>query len=241
MNDSTTAFRFEDLPVERLQSMAAAGDEVRECYRVLEKTDANVVGEILKGQGTFYEWDHYPEGDVFDAETDSQYYYHAHRGATGEHGHFHLFLRPDGMPKGISPMPWETTEEWPAKDDMIAHLGAISMEKSGYPTHLFTTNRWVTGETWYTADDIVAMLDHYKMDHAYPSWPTNRWITAMVALFQPQLAILMRKRDRAIADWRAKHDGDVLEDRDLEITSIMPINVNHQIKQVARALKRLAA
>ena len=241
MSAANTTFRFEDLPVERLQLMAAAGVEVQECYRVLEKVDANIVGEVLKGQGTFYEWDHYPKGDVYDGETDSQYYYHAHRGATGEHGHFHLFLRPAGMPHGIEPMPWETTEEWPDEDDMIAHLGAISMDKRGYPTHLFTTNRWVTGENWYTADDIVAMLDNFNMDHAYPSWPANRWITAMVALFQPQLAILMRKRDRAVDDWRAKHEGDVLEDRDLEITSMMPINVNHQIKQVAKALKRLAA
>ena len=42
----------------RLREMAAAGERVLECYRVLRKSDANVVGEVLRGQGEFYEWDH---------------------------------------------------------------------------------------------------------------------------------------------------------------------------------------
>ena len=35
---------FDVLTRERLEKMAAAGAEVQECYRVLEKTSANVVG-----------------------------------------------------------------------------------------------------------------------------------------------------------------------------------------------------
>ena len=62
------------LPRKRLQEMAAAGERILECYRVLRKSEANVVGEVLRGQGEFYEWDHYPEGDVYDFETHSQYY-----------------------------------------------------------------------------------------------------------------------------------------------------------------------
>ena len=81
-----------------LEEMWSAGQQVLNCYRVLAKSNDNIVGELLKGQGTFYEMDHYPPGDVFDSETNSQYYYHAHRG--GEHGHFHTFLRSDGMPAG---------------------------------------------------------------------------------------------------------------------------------------------
>jgi len=71
---------FESLPRSRLESMAAAGLEVRECLRALEKADLNPVGEVLRGHGTFTELDHYPPDDVFDQDTHAQYYYHAHRG-----------------------------------------------------------------------------------------------------------------------------------------------------------------
>src|SRR3546814_7453899 len=76
--------------------MAAAGAEAVDVHRVLAKTGDNLVGELLKNNGTFYEWDHYPPGDVYDHETHGQYYYHAHAADQrfdGEHGHFHTFVR----------------------------------------------------------------------------------------------------------------------------------------------------
>ena len=87
--------------------MLRAGERVRECYRVLAKTDDNIVGELLKGAGTFYEWNHYPDGDVYDHDNHAQFYYHAHSAEErpGEHGHFHAFLRPKGMPAGVRPAP----------------------------------------------------------------------------------------------------------------------------------------
>ena len=87
--------------VEDLEAMLAAGEDILECYRVLKKAGLNIVGECLKDQGTFYEFDHYPKGDVYDNETHSQYYYHSHRTEAGEHGHFHTFLRKKGMPANI--------------------------------------------------------------------------------------------------------------------------------------------
>ena len=69
---------LKSLPVSRLRKMAQAGRQILECYRLLGKTDANVVGEVLKGHGEFFEWDHYPPGDVFDHETNDAYYYHPH-------------------------------------------------------------------------------------------------------------------------------------------------------------------
>jgi hypothetical protein len=76
-----------------------AGEEALECRRVLAKAGLNLVGEVLRGQGTFYQFNHYPEGDVYDRDSHAQYYYHAHRGVEGEHGHFHTFLRA-GWPAG---------------------------------------------------------------------------------------------------------------------------------------------
>ncbi|MDA0656511.1 MAG: hypothetical protein O2912_08915, partial [Proteobacteria bacterium] len=73
--------------------MHEAGGLVIECYRVLAKTEDNIVGEILKTEENFYEWDHYPDGDIYDGESHSQFYYHAHvaGGRPGGHGHFHTF------------------------------------------------------------------------------------------------------------------------------------------------------
>lgn len=225
------------LPRARLEAMRRAGAEVRECRRVLKKGGLNVVGEVLRGEGKFYEMNHYPEGDVFDAETHSQYYYHAHRPESGEHGHFHTFLRAPGMAAGVEPVPYAGGEEWPRGEEAISHLVCISMDDWGEPLELFAINRWVAGECWYRAEDVIPMLDRFAIDHARPSWPVNRWIGAMIRLFQPQAAALLRQRDRVVAAWQEEHPGvDVYEDRELEITGSLAISVERQIERVERAL-----
>jgi hypothetical protein len=226
---------------EELEKMAAAGEAVRECVRVLNKTGDNIVGEVLHGQGTFYEWNHYPAGDVYDKETHSQYYYHAHPKdqRPGEHGHFHTFLRPKGMPPSIKPLPIPDFEPPEGENDALSHLVAISMDPRGLPIGLFTTNRWVTGETWYAARDVRAMLERFAIEHSRPSWPVNRWITAMIRLFRPQIEDLLRERDEAVAAWAASHaDVDVYEDRGLEVTSQLKISVEDQIRGIEAALKK---
>ncbi len=227
------------LPRDELETMLAAGEDIVECYRVLRKTGDNIVGEVLRGQGKFYQWDHYPKGDVYDHETHGQYFYHAHptelRG--GEHGHFHTFLRAKGMPEDAKPAPYDGETEWPKGDDALSHLIGISMERKGYPIALFTANRWVTGETWYPARHVRAMVDRFVIDHAQPSWPVNRWISAMLRLFRPQIRELVTERDVAMEAWRKRHpDRDVFEDRELEITSRQPISVEKRVDEVRAAL-----
>ncbi|MDX1423692.1 MAG: hypothetical protein R3322_11160 [Kiloniellales bacterium] len=235
-----SAVDFDGLASEELEAMALAGQQVVEVYRILAKTGDNVVGELLRGTDTFYEWDHYPKGDVYDRETHSQYYYHAHAADQrfpGEHGHFHTFLRPKGMPPGLAPadIPGRPVPEDP--NDELSHLIAIAMTPAGFPFRLFTTNRWVTGESWYRAEDVIALLAFFNIDHARPSWPANRWITAMLALFKPQIVELVRARDRAVAAWAELHrERDVYEDRELEIASYMEIDVEAQIRAVSQAL-----
>lgn len=226
---------LDTLPRETLLAMRAAGQEVAECVRVLRKVNLNVVGEVLKGQGQFVRLTHYPKGDVYDRETHAQYYYHAHR--DGEHGHFHLFLRAAGMPPGCAPAPEAATRDWPAGDKALSHLVAISMDRFGTPTGLFTTNRWVTAETWYPGADVIRMLPHFGIDHAWPSWPVNRWLTAMVGLFRPQIETLVTVRDAALAARRETHpDRDVFEDRAVEVLSETAIDVAAQRAAVDRAL-----
>jgi hypothetical protein len=225
------------MPRARLGAMRAAGREIAECQRVLEKGGLNVVGEVLRGQGKFYENSHYPDSDVFDPDTHAQYYYHAHRGLAGEHGHFHTFMRSAGMPVGATPLQLPHAEPWPAGDEAIAHLIAISMDGGGAPIGLFAPNRWVAGDTWYGARDLIAMLDRFAVDHAFPSWPLNRWLSAMFMLYRPHIEALLLERDRVIGHWReALPDEDVLERREIEILAHMPISVDETIDAVDTAL-----
>ena len=226
---------FNTLSTEQLETIAEAGREVVKWQRVLAKTGNNVVNEVLPENGTFYQFDHCPPGDIYDRETHAQYYYHAHR--PGEHGHFHTFLREKGIPKDCHPVEQSEADYIKQRNDTYSHLVAISMNRQGFPIGMFTTNRWVTAENWYAADNVCAMLDRFEIDHAQPSWPVNRWITAMFRLFRPQIVELLRERDAVVADWQEKHpDSDVFEDRDMDLPSRIEISVDQQISDVQAAL-----
>lgn len=248
------SFDFDRMDAARLTQMIEAGREARNCLRVLAKTGDNLVGEILRQSETFYEWEHYPPGDVFDPQTHAQYYYHAHppeERSAREHGHFHTFLRAKGMPQGLAPVtqsrllpkPGDPAPASPrakpsSTDNRTCHLVAIAMDGDGIPIRLFTTNRWVTGDDWYGASDVAAMLDRFVVDIVHPSWAVNRWITAMVALFQPQIEALLTARDRSVLAWQVANgpDHDVFEDRALEVTSSVDIDIDAQIAKAERAL-----
>ncbi len=183
------------------------------------------------------------------------------RNEAPEHGHFHTFLRARGMPPGVRPlvMPELAVADNPAApkaplvpsaphslegdaDDPWSHLVAIAMDASGKPRRFFTTNRWVTGETWYPASDVAAMLDRFVVGAAPPSPLLNRWVTALLGLHKPLLAELLAQRDAAVMDWRRRRRAKVhvFEDRRLEITSTLAIELQSQIERVTAALRRVA-
>lgn len=210
-----------------MTDVAVSSSLIEDCYTLLAKTNSNVVWEILRQSDAFLEWNHYPKGDVFDKETHAQYYYHAHppnlETRWVEHGHFHLFIRTAGIPseyqpKALSPFQQE------GKNDALCHIGAISMDKFGRPIRLFTTNRWVTGETWYAANIIEKFIDRFAITHAWPSWPTNIWLTQFVHDHRDQLISLLYQREQTVEQWQAQHfDLNVYEDRRLEITSVLEL------------------
>ncbi|MGQ0741065.1 MAG: DUF6969 family protein [Alphaproteobacteria bacterium] len=211
----------EEIGKAQLERVAEAAAEVVNCIRVLEKSGSNLVAEVLGGR-EFIEYEHYPPDDVHDPESHAQYYFHAHpqtRGEWNDYGHFHTFLRPAG------------------NDDRTCHLIAISMNREGRPVRLFTTNRWVTAETWYRADDAVAMLDRFGVDLSRPSWPLNRWISAMLVLYRADIEVLIRQRDIGIENWRQEHpDTNVFEDRNLEVISAKAIDLDATLEDVRRKL-----
>lgn len=224
MNIPIQLQRFDSLEDERLTLMAGAGHMVREAERLLSKAGLNVVGECLRGQGVFYEMEHYPQGDVYDQETLSQYYYHHHR-QSSEHGHFHTFMRAGS----------QTSE---ATDQPPTHLVGISMDDFGAPISLFATNRWVTNETFRQAEQATNLADRFAVEHAHPNWAVNRWITAMMTLFYPQVRALLEHRDKVIAaQAEAFPLVDVFEDRALEVTGELAVSVEDQIARITDVTK----
>ncbi len=223
----------------QLERMAEAAAEVVNCIRVLEKGASNLVAEVL-GDREFIEFEHYPQDDVYDPETHAQYYFHAHpqtRGEWNDYGHFHTFLRSKDMRQEIRPAALARTPSNEGDNDSTFHLIAISMSREGRPVRLFTTNRWVTAETWCAAPDVIAMLDRFVVDLATPSWPLNRWISAMVILYRDDIERMILERDAKIAQWRAAHpDRNVFEDRALEVTSAVAIDLDARLALIRSRL-----
>jgi hypothetical protein len=64
----------------------------------------------------------------------------------------------------------------------------------------------------------------------------------MFRLFLPQMTELLEARDAAIMNWRRRHRGKihVFEDRRLEVTSMLDIDIDEQIRAIAMALRRAA-
>jgi hypothetical protein len=188
------------------------------------------------------DWQHYPTGEVYDPQSHAQYFYHVHPAAQRsprECGHFHTFLRAEGMPAGVNPLvlpeaavvnaPPQAAPRKHGIRDEVSHLIAIAVDIDGQPTRLFTTNRWVTGETWYRAEDVIRMLDCFTLDAASGPALLNRWITAVVALFRPQVAALLQLRDDTVMSWRRRRRTNIFEDARLEVTSSFDIDLDTQL------------
>jgi hypothetical protein len=180
---------------------------------------------------------------------------------TPEHGHFHTFLRARGMPPGVRPMvmPELAIANNPAapkaplmpsapqqmageEGDPWSHLVAVAMDASGKPLRFFTTNRWVTDETWYAAADVAAMLERFVLGATGPLPLLDRWLMALLGLYRPLLGNLVMQRDAAIMDWRRRRRAKVhvFEDRRLEVTSSLEIDLERHLGSIAAALRRVA-
>ena len=226
-------------------AMRAAAAAVAACHRAFAARGGDILAEIGVNGGALVDWQRYPVGEVYDPQTHVQYFYHAHPAADrtmGEHGHFHTFLRAEGMPVGVAPLvlpeiavadaarplPQAAPLKYGARDE-LSHLVAIALDLRGEPMRLFTTNRWVTGETWYRADDVIRMLDRFTIGEVGGPAVLNRWIGAMLALFRPQIVALLRQRDETVTAWRWRRRTNVFEDMRLEITSSVEIDLGAQL------------
>jgi hypothetical protein len=245
------SLRVDQAEIER---MAAAALVISDCQRDLAARQRNIVTEVMAGEAAISEWRHYPDGEAYDPQSHAQYFYHAHPGPPPrEHGHFHTFLRAEGMPAGVAPLllpeiavadaPVLAPQAPPLKRgarEEVSHLVAIAVDARGEPIRLFTTNRWVTGETWYRADDVIRMLERFAVNEPKPSEILNHWVGGILRLFGPQIAALLRARDDTIVTWRRRRRTHVFEDPTLEITSSLEISLDAQLAFLDRARSQLA-
>jgi hypothetical protein len=171
--------------------------------RVLAKTGDSVVSDTLGSATTVNAWHHFPQGDVHDPESGAQWYYHCHPPAEEsiEHGHFHCFLRPEGL------------------NGPVHHLVAIGVDPYGRLVRLFTVNHWVVGDDWLEADATIALLPRFDLQLGRPSYLVNRWLTSVVRLYASEIADLIKARDRAIAARMQDDAAAARADRTLEVTS----------------------
>jgi hypothetical protein len=224
----------------QLEALHDAAGRILSIQATLAGQGKSVVSEVLAGAARFEEWGHYPEGDFRDSASGGQYYYHAHVATDrvpGELGHFHVFLRPHvaGLAPVPAPVPDGAIPE--GATDRVGHLVGISTDERGRAFRLFTTNRWVCAETWYAAPETVAFLDHFHLTDEGPLGAVNTWVADMVRLFRGPIAALVAERDRVVAAWAEGHpDGNVFEDRGLQVVSETTIDLAERIGAIEAAL-----
>lgn len=176
-------------------------------------------------------WSHYPPDDAVDRLTGARWFYHAHpleeRG-DGEHGHFHLFLDRADFADAESAIAGPLGDSGGAS---VVHIAALSVDLAGLPRALFAVNRWVTDEWLYPAADILARLRRFDLGNAGDGDPiVNRWLTAVVAAFEPELRAVLQERDRAIAG----KGPDWFEDRSAEVLSSIAIDLQDGVTRFGR-------
>lgn len=185
-------------------SLLRYAHEAGYCERILAKSGLTILTATLPRTASPTHWTHYPEGDVYDFESGAHWYYHSHAGteaaavgtgggavgvdgtagpaATGpgsalgkEHGHFHCFVRPDG------------------KDGPIHHLIAISVDSMGRLLRLFTVARHVVDDVDLPVEDRIGLLARFDVQLDAPNYLVNRWLTAVVGLYQEEITMLIRE------------------------------------------------
>lgn len=217
------------LPRWRLGKMRRAVSELYEVLDAFAQGARHPVRDILPtSPDAFMCLEHYPPGDVEDAGTGCAWYYHAHSPAEarqrGEHGHFHCFMYTELL--GAAARPIALPEDPDFKKGGLVHLIAVSFDASGAPIRLFAPNRWVTGEWMYRAEDIIPLIDRFSIVSDTRFALTSRWLAATLRVCHPQIARVLRERDRVLNDRLKTDPKGFAEDRSLEVVSTLPFNLD---------------
>jgi hypothetical protein len=175
---------------------------------------SNPVLEILDTQQPFHENQKYPEDKLMFNCGVWHAYYHRHAPPyrfENEHGHFHIFHQVGN-------------KQW-------THVAALSIDKKGLAQKWFITNRWVTDEVWQEAEKVLSFFDDET--EVEDLLLVERWLHAMVLLYQEELQQLLQQRDREIERLMKNSSLEsVLNNRDYYILAEKEINLHNKLASV---------
>lgn len=209
--------RFQGISTEHLQQCYEAGMRVQQILDKWDETGTSIIDILLNGKAHQY-WEHYPwQGGIKDQRNHSQYFYHSHEDYDGEHGHFHTFYY---------------------HKRKLVHLVAIGLDEDGQLNKLYTFNCWGPGDAYYSADQLKSFLPKFQIQQNKKfNVDVHNYIQNLLGLFQGEIGELFEQRDDTFRQYREKHNGnEPYEDRSLEITSTMDVDVDVQIEQVKAEL-----
>ncbi|MCZ6645882.1 MAG: hypothetical protein O7B79_06530 [SAR324 cluster bacterium] len=202
---------------EQLQKCHAAGVEAQALWRSLASEGRTPVDVVMNGN-PFAKWDMYPwQGGILDQRTSSQYFYHSHPDFKGEHGHFHTFYY---------------------QKRKMAHLVAIGMDGKGRINNLYTFNRWSPGDTYFPARTLKTFLPRFRVTNSQElDKRLHGFINNVLVLFRPEIELLFDQREETFDRYRKRQNGQSpYEDRSLEITSSLAVDLDVQVARIAREL-----
>lgn len=207
--------------------MLAAADRLFESLDRLAALGRPPLVAFLDGR-PFVQWEHYPEGDLFDPDSGVLVFYHAHapddRDAA-ENGHFHCFVARARLRRRAKPLARGARGE-----RALCHVAGVSVDAEGVPRELFTTSQPVTGEWFYPAEAVTTILPAFAQ-LADDAPPAAQWLASIVTLFEPEIARLLRERDARLCGTAG---GAVNQENAPEILSSAPIDIDARLEALGK-------
>ncbi|MFC1664556.1 DUF6969 family protein [Pseudomonadota bacterium] len=207
----------DEVPHVDLDQCYQAGMVLQELKKKFRQDQTNVVACVMNDQ-PLEEWEVYPwEDGIIDNKNKSQYFYHSHP-QSPEHGHFHIFKR---------------------HANKLVHLIAIAMDDNAEPIELFTVNTWVTGEKVLPVQKIKRFVRAFKIASNNFDQRVGEFVVQVIKLYGAEIERLIDEREKVYAVYRTEHGGsDPYEDRTLEVTSTLKINIDQKLQKLENAIAR---
>ena len=193
----------------KVDSQYQSALQVFHCLQDMGQRNSNPVLEVLGTQTVIQVQQHYPDVPLnFQAER-FRAYYHCHPDEfriSGEHGHFHFFIR---------------------TDDGWAHAVGLCMDTLGQPIKWFVTNQWVTGGPWLKTQQFPKnMLRDINNNMLW----VERWLLAMLELYQDEIVHLLRERDQIVKTNHHEYpSGSFLEDRKIYLIAESAVSLPERL------------
>jgi len=140
------------------------------------------------------------------------YHQHVHPSKSElEHGHFHLFVRNNGI------------KDW-------QHLIAIVMDRQGQAIEFSTVNQWVTDSQWVEQNNLESLFQQLQQQD--PDSLLISWFIAILCLYKNEITQLIRKRDLHLSDINESSAiNDILKNREFYTLSSLKIDLKQKLTQ----------